>query len=137
MHPGGLVCESLERLTAANLFTAVLGVHSVPGVDGETIVISVPSEFTALTRQLIHQVLDGLPYECVDVDRPPRGVVDGRTGFKDGQTWRIGTQDEVAWIEEHTASGLAITSAIPPVFDAYVTVVTPRNRALLTLPWVS
>jgi hypothetical protein len=42
---------------------------------------------------------------------------------KDGRTWRIGRDAEVAWIE--TESGLAITSAIPPIFEAYATLELP------------
>src|SRR5690348_7028748 len=44
---------------------------------------------------------------------------------RDGRAWRIGGDSEVAWIQENTPSGLGITSAIPPVFDAYATVVLP------------
>jgi hypothetical protein len=44
-----------------------------------------------------------------------------------GRSWRVGTEAEVAWIAEGTSPGLAITSAIPPVFDAYATVVLPDN----------
>jgi hypothetical protein len=44
---------------------------------------------------------------------------------KDGRAWRIGGVSEVAWIEENTPSGLAITSAIPPVFEAYATLELP------------
>jgi hypothetical protein len=44
---------------------------------------------------------------------------------KDGRAWRIGGDAEVAWIKNHTEAGVAITSAIPPVFDAYATVVLP------------
>jgi hypothetical protein len=44
---------------------------------------------------------------------------------KDGSTWRIGTDAEVAWIAEGTSPGLAITAAIPPVFAAYATIVLP------------
>ena len=45
---------------------------------------------------------------------------------KDGSKWRIGRHTEIAWIEENTESGLAITSAIPPVFEAYATLEEPR-----------
>lgn len=41
---------------------------------------------------------------------------------KDGRAWRIGGDVEVAWIENGTKHGMAITSAIPPVFGAYATV---------------
>lgn len=40
---------------------------------------------------------------------------------KDGRSWRIGTAAEVAWIAGRTSEGLSITTAIPPVFDAYAT----------------
>jgi hypothetical protein len=44
---------------------------------------------------------------------------------KDGRTWRIGTDAEVAWIKKGTSISLTITAAIPPVFQAYATVVLP------------
>jgi hypothetical protein len=46
-----------------------------------------------------------------------------------GHSWRIGTEDEVAWIAAGTSPNQTITSAIPPVFDAYATVVLPDNGA--------
>ena len=46
---------------------------------------------------------------------------------RDGSTWRIGTDAEVTWIETGTSTGLAITAAIPPVFEAYATVVLPEE----------
>jgi hypothetical protein len=44
---------------------------------------------------------------------------------RDGGTWRIGTDAEVAWIDHGTSIGRTITAAIPPVFEAYATVVLP------------
>jgi hypothetical protein len=63
------------------------------------------------------------------------------TQIKDGSTWRIGTQVEVAWIADGTTAGLTVTSAIPPVYEAYATVVVPeepegrrrRDRVVLAL----
>lgn len=49
------------------------------------------------------------------------------TRMKDGVAWRIGTDADVTWITTLTTTGLAITSAIPPVFDSYATVVHPRD----------
>lgn len=52
---------------------------------------------------------------------------------KDGRSWRIGTQIDVDWILDGTETGLSITSGIPPVFEAYATVVLPdrnENRPL-------
>ncbi|MDQ6807006.1 MAG: hypothetical protein M3065_19065 [Actinomycetota bacterium] len=39
--------------------------------------------------------------------------------------WQIGTAAEVDWIAKDTSIGLTITSGIPPVFEAYATVVLP------------
>jgi hypothetical protein len=58
-----------------------------------------------------------------------------------GHSWRIGTAAEVAWITQGTSPNMTITAAIPPVFDAYATVVLPDsgedqerlNRAMLAL----
>src|SRR5437764_14156258 len=60
---------------------------------------------------------------------------------KDGATWRIGTDAEVAWIANGTSVGRTITAAIPPVFEAYAMVVLPHggegqdkhDRAVLAL----
>jgi hypothetical protein len=45
--------------------------------------------------------------------------------WKDGREWRIGTDADVAWIQESTTPGMSIASAIPPVFAAYATIVVP------------
>lgn len=71
-----------------------------------------------------------------DRDLPVRRVKDVH-----GHSWRVGTDAEVAWIARGTSPGLAITAAIPPVFDAYATIVLPdnaedqerHNRAMLAL----
>src|SRR6266699_4832991 len=52
-----------------------------------------------------------------------------RTRARDRKSWRIGTQVEVAWIEGHTTPGPTISSAIPPVFEAYATILIPENDA--------
>jgi hypothetical protein len=60
---------------------------------------------------------------------------------RDGSTWRIGTDAEVAWITNGTSMGRTITAAIPPVFQSYATVVLPyrdkeqarHDRAVLSL----
>jgi hypothetical protein len=67
---------------------------------------------------------------------------------RDGSTWRIGTDADIGWITEGTAylCGLpasmsrTITGAIPPVFEAYATVVVAygeervkHDRAVLAL----
>lgn len=59
---------------------------------------------------------------------------------RDGSTWRIGTDAEVAWIAEGTSIGRTVTAAIPPVFEAYATVMVAygderirHDRAVLAL----
>ena len=47
------------------------------------------------------------------------------TRARDGSTWRIGTDAEVAWITEGTSASRTITAAIPPLFAAYATVMLP------------
>jgi len=50
---------------------------------------------------------------------------------KDGREWRIGGDTDVAWIANGTTRGLAITSGIPPLFEAYATLElagTPNGR---------
>jgi hypothetical protein len=51
------------------------------------------------------------------------------TRVRDGRAWRIGTDADVAWIVNGTSPGLTITSAVPPVFDAYATLVLPDSDA--------
>ncbi len=48
-------------------------------------------------------------------------------GYRDGRPWRIGTEADVTWIREHTEVSFAITSAIPPVFEAYATLELPGS----------
>jgi hypothetical protein len=60
---------------------------------------------------------------------------------RDGRTWLIGTDAEVAWITNGTSADRTITSAIPPVFEAYATIVLPyrgegqevHDRAVLSV----
>src|SRR5260370_20091943 len=63
------------------------------------------------------------------------------TRARDGRTWRIGTAADLAWGPTGTPMGRTITAAIPPVFEAYATVVLPHagegqdehDRAVLAL----
>ena len=43
----------------------------------------------------------------------------------DGSSWRIGIDADVAWIAAGTSVSRTITAAIPPVFEAYATIVLP------------
>jgi hypothetical protein len=63
------------------------------------------------------------------------------TRSRDSSTWRIGKDADVAWLANGTSIGRTITAAIPPVFEAYATVVLPiwqetqdeHDRAVLAL----
>lgn len=45
-----------------------------------------------------------------------------KTVERDGRTWELGNGNTVSWINRNTLGGLAITSAIPPQFEAYATI---------------
>mgnify|MGYP000956419127 CR=1 FL=1 len=47
----------------------------------------------------------------------------------DAESWRIGTDEDVAWITAATTIGRTITSAIPPAFEAYATLLVPDQDA--------
>ena len=49
------------------------------------------------------------------------------TRVRDGRAWRIGDDGEVSWIQDGTSITKAITSAVPPVFDAYATLALPES----------
>jgi len=49
------------------------------------------------------------------------------TRVRDGRAWRIGDDAEVEWIQDGTSITKAITSAIPPAFDAYATLELPES----------
>ena len=50
---------------------------------------------------------------------------------KDGRSWQIGTIREVDWIVNSTTEGVSITSAIPPVFEAYATFYEPDGVTIV------
>lgn len=60
---------------------------------------------------------------------------------RDGTSWPLGTADDVEWIAAATTVGRTITSAIPPTFDAYATIILPfggegqerRDEAVLSV----
>lgn len=50
---------------------------------------------------------------------------------KDGRDWRIGSAEEVRWIEE-TPRGKSVADAVPPVFEAYATLEQPLTGDRMT-----
>src|SRR5882757_6664071 len=55
----------------------------------------------------------------------------GTRRAKDGRDWRIGSAEEVRWIQE-TPRGQSVADAIPPVFEAYATLEQPLTGDRLT-----
>ena len=47
---------------------------------------------------------------------------------KDGKPWRLVSQATVQWIADGTQVGPTVLSAIPPVFEAYATLVVPGGE---------
>jgi hypothetical protein len=50
------------------------------------------------------------------------------TRARDGSTWHLGTDADVAWIAASTAMSRTITAAVPPVFDAYAVIAEPDTE---------
>jgi hypothetical protein len=48
-----------------------------------------------------------------------------RTRIKDGRTWALGANEDVAWINAGVSPGRSIGASIPPIFAAYATLVFP------------
>jgi hypothetical protein len=51
--------------------------------------------------------------------------------FKDGRSWQVGTTRDIDWIVNRTTEGTSITSAIPPVFEAYATFYEPDGVSVV------
>ena len=66
-----------------------------------------------------------VPAALPGVDDRAAGRGRGGEAWKEGRSWRIGGDEDVRWITANTSFGLTIASAIPPVFEAYATVVVP------------
>jgi hypothetical protein len=50
---------------------------------------------------------------------------------KDGRDWRIGSAEEIRWIQE-TPLGKSVADAVPPIFEAYATLEHPLTGDRLT-----
>src|SRR5260370_40182975 len=81
-----------------------------------------------------------LPRPRVNPEAPMASAALPVRQARDGRTWCIGTDAEVAWIANGTSMGRTITAAGPPVFEAYATAVLPyaaqqgeHDRAMLAL----
>lgn len=63
-------------------------------------------------------------YKLSSVTESPHPIV---TEQKDGRSWRIGNDADVAWITDGVTSGLSIAASVPPVFSAYATLAFPAG----------
>lgn len=129
MQMTGDVAAALARLEAAGLVSKIAALASVPFSGVDTVVVSIPLTSPTSTTQLVADALGGLAHQCVLGDYPMPATGRVQTVEKDNRSWRVGGQSEAAWIQDHITPGLTITSAIPPVFDAYATVVIPDDDA--------
>ncbi len=50
-----------------------------------------------------------------------------RTQLKDGRAWRIGTDEDVAWINAVVTDDRSITTSVPPIYAAYATIAFPLD----------
>jgi hypothetical protein len=72
-----------------------------------------------------HEVEAQLILEAAD--RARAIFPDGQRVLGEGREWRLGSDGDVAWINDGTSPGTAITAAIPPIFASYCTLVLPQN----------
>jgi hypothetical protein len=86
--------------------------------------VNVVCEWPAVEIPVARQEIDARSIlEAADTARAMFG--DGRHVRKNGRDWRLGTDADVAWINDGTSAGVTITSAVPPVFASYCTVELP------------
>lgn len=115
--PSGLAGSEIDRYLPEELSTHDGQVPAEPGFrTSRTLGITI-----ALSRRLRTHWTGNCSSILIGVWSRRRQ--DGGKAVKNGRSWPIGTDEDVAWIADGTASSRAITSAIPPVFPAYATVV--------------
>jgi hypothetical protein len=87
--------------------------------------VNLVCEWPAVEIPVARQEIDAqLILDAADAARAMFG--DGRHVLRDGRDWRLGTDADVAWINDGTSAGVTIMSAIPPVFASYCTVGLPE-----------
>ena len=118
MLPCGVVGAAVEGRAAS---TRATGSHRCHHRVRSTFVCEWPAVEISVVRQEIDAqvILDG-------AEKARAMFGDGHHVLRDGRAWRLGTDAEVAWINDGTSAGNAITSAIPPVFASYCTVELPE-----------
>jgi hypothetical protein len=87
--------------------------------------VSLVCEWPTVEIPVARQEIDAqLILDAADRARAMFG--DGRHVRRDGRDWHLGTDADVAWINDGTSAGATITSAVPPVFASYCTVELPK-----------
>jgi hypothetical protein len=87
--------------------------------------VTVVCEWPAVGIPLVHHELDAQLIR--DAAERARTIFPSGNVVRDGQEWRLGTDPDITWINDGTSGGTEITSAIPPVFASYCTLLLPQN----------
>jgi hypothetical protein len=86
--------------------------------------VSLVCEWPALQIPVVCRQIDARV--ILDAAESARAMfADTRHVQKDGHAWRLGTNADVAWINDGTSAGSTITFAVPPIFDSYCTLEVP------------
>jgi hypothetical protein len=88
--------------------------------------VTIACEWPALGIPLVRHEIDA--QLILDAAERARTLFSGGTVTRDGQEWRLGTDVEVAWINDGTSGSTDITLAIPPVYASYCRVLLPRDE---------
>jgi hypothetical protein len=87
--------------------------------------VALACEWPIAAIPLVRYALDGRL--MLDGARRARATFPaGQRVLRDGVEWRLGSDAEIAWVNDGTSPGTAITCAIPPIFASYCTMVLPR-----------
>lgn len=93
--------------------------------------VTVACQWPASGIPLLRHELDG--QLILDGADRARGMFpDTQRVIKEGREWRLGTDADIAWINDGTSAGTGITAAIPPFFASYCTLGLPHEQAALT-----
>jgi len=88
--------------------------------------VSIVCEWPAVGIAVTGQRIDAQAiFDAAEKSRSMFG--DGHQVLKDGRSWRLGTSADTGWVDEGTSAGPTITSAIPPIYEAYCTLELPEN----------
>lgn len=120
--PAGPVMWPLTGRAGGGSFRQAYWVSPLPPSGPVAFVCEWPAAGIPLVR---HEVDAQLILDASD--RARAAIPEELVRVRDGRRWRIGTDDEVAWINRGTSRKTTLTTAVPPVFADYCTVGFPPN----------